>query len=83
MSFMSNLKTTLDENSFSVTENGALGYSTSGKKLLDINFSVTSFRNKSDKAIEDAFAKAFYEDKLLALKWLFFARDREGGKLFA
>ena len=79
MSFMSNLKTTLDENSFSVTENGALGFSTSGKSLLDINFAVTSFRNKSDKAIEDAFAKAFYEDKLLALKWLFFARDREEG----
>lgn len=76
---MNDLKTTLDENSFSITENGALGFSTSGKALLDINFGVTSFRNKSDKAIEDAFAKAFYEDKLLALKWLFFARDRENG----
>ena len=79
MSFMSNLKTTLDENSFSVTENGALGFSTSGRKLLDLNFAVTSFRNKSDKAIEDAFAKAFYEDKLLAIKWLFYSRDREEG----
>lgn len=76
---MSNLKTTLDENSFSVTENGAIGFSTSGRKLLDLNFAVTSFRNKSDKAIEDAFAKAFYEDKLLALKWLFYCRDREQG----
>ena len=66
MGFMNDLKTTLDENSFSVTENGALGFSTSGKALLDINFAVTSFRNKSDKAIEDAFAKAFYENKLLA-----------------
>lgn len=79
MSFMSNLKTTLDENSFSVTENGALGFSTSGRKLLDLNFAVTSFRNKSDKTIEDAFAKAFYEDKLLAIKWLFYCRDREQG----
>lgn len=79
MSFMSNLKTTLDENSFALTENGALGYSTSGRKLLDLNFAVTSFRNKSDKAIEDAFAKAFYEDKLLAIKWLFYCRDREQG----
>jgi len=79
MSFMNDLKTTLNENSFSVTENGALGFGTSGKNLLDINFAVTSFRNKSDKVIEDAFAKAFYEDKLLALKWLFFARDREEG----
>lgn len=79
MSFMNDLKETLDENSFALTENGALGFSTSGKNLLDLNFSVTSFRNKPDKVIEDAFAKAFYEDKLLALKWLFFARDREEG----
>ncbi len=79
MGFMNDLKTTLDENSFSVTENGALGFSTSGKYLLDLNFGVTSFRNKPDKAIEDAFAKAFYEDKLLALKWLMYARDREQG----
>ena len=76
---MNDLKTTLNENSFSVTENGALGFSTSGCKLLDLNFAVTSFRNKSDKAIEDAFAKAFYEDKLLAIKWLFYSRDREEG----
>lgn len=79
MGFMNDLKETLDENSFALTENGALGFSTSGKNLLDLNFSVTSFRNKPDKSIEDAFAKAFYEDKLLAIKWLFFARDREGG----
>lgn len=79
MSFMNDLKMTLDENSFALTENGALGFSTSGRKLLDINFAVTSFRNKPDQVIKDAFAKAFYEDKLLALKWLFFARDREEG----
>ena len=38
MNFMDNLKTTLDETSYSVTENGALGFSTSGSKLLDLNF---------------------------------------------
>jgi hypothetical protein len=79
MGFMNDLKQTLNENSFAYTENGALGFSTSGTKLLDINFAVTSFRNKSDKAIEDAFVKAFYENKLLAVKWMFLARDaREG-----
>lgn len=76
---MDNLKTTLDETSYSVTENGALGFSTSGSKLLDLNFGVTSFRNKSEKDIEDAFAKALYEDKKTALKWLFYARDVRGG----
>ena len=57
MSFMSNLKETLNENSFSVTENGAIGFSRSGSSLLDINFKVTSFRNQSDEAIENAFAQ--------------------------
>lgn len=76
---MNDLKATLDENSFALTENGAIGYSTSGRKLLDLNFAVTSFRNKSDKKIEDAFEKAFYEDKLLAIKWAFYCRDRSEG----
>ena len=79
MSFMNDLKATLDENSFAVTENGALVYSTSGKNLLDLNFSVASLRNKSSKEIENKFAKAFYEDKLLACKWLFYLRDARGG----
>ena len=78
--FMNNLKATLNnEFNTSVTENGALGYRTSGKELLDINFSVSSMRNMTPEQIVDKFVKAFYEDKLLAVKWLFYARDaREG-----
>ena len=78
--FMNELKETLNnEFNTSVTENGALGYKTSGKELLDINFSVSSMRNMSEKDIVDKFVRAFYEDKLLAIKWLFYARDvREG-----
>lgn len=79
MGFMNDLQTTLNENSFSMTENGAIGFSTSGKKLMDLNFAVTSFRNKSDKAIEDAFALAYYENPLYAIKWLFYCRDVRGG----
>ena len=79
MGFMNDLKSTLNENSFAYTDNGALGYSTSGTKLLDLNFAVTSFRKKFDKVIEDAFAKAFYEDRLMACKWLFYCRDARGG----
>ena len=79
MSFMNNMKQTLNQNSFAYTDNGALGYSTSGTKLLDLNFGVTSFRKQQDIAIENAFAKAFYEDRLMAMKWLFYVRDaREG-----
>lgn len=78
--FMDGLKETLNEEfNTSVTENGALGYRTSGKELLDLNFSVTSMRNMSESDIIDKFMKAYYEEPKLAIKWLFFARDvREG-----
>ena len=64
---------------YSVTENGALGYATTGKVLLDLNFAVSSLRNDSDERVEKQYAKAFYENKLLAIKWLFFAADVRGG----
>lgn len=78
--FMNDLKETLNEDfNISVTENGAIGYRTSGKSLLDINFAVASMRNMSEQQIVDKFVKAFYEDKLLAVKWLMYCRDcREG-----
>lgn len=79
MGFMDNMKTTLNQNSFAMTGNGALGYSTSGYNLLDLNFKVTAMRKQNDCVIEEAFAKAFYDDKLMALKWLFYARDARGG----
>lgn len=76
MNFMENLEKTIG-NETQRTENGALGYRTSGKKLIDLNFSVTSLRNKNESEIVSKFVDAYYEDKLLALKWLFFCRDRE------
>lgn len=78
--FMQNLKQTLGEDfNVSVTENGAVGYRTTGKELLDINFAVSSLRNKSDAEVTNAFAKAYYENNLLAVKWLFYAGDVRGG----
>lgn len=80
MNFMENLKNTLGEEfNVSATENGAVGYRTSGKELLDINFAVSSLRNENEANIERRFAKAFYEDKILAVKWLFYAGDVRGG----
>lgn len=78
--FMDSLKETLnDDFNVSVTENGAVGYKTTGKELLDINFSVSSMRNMSEQEIVDKFVKTFYENKLWAVKWLFYVRDvREG-----
>ena len=77
---MNSLKETLNEDfNVSVTENGAIGYRTTGKELLDANFKVTSMRAWSEKQIVDQFVKVFYENKLYAVKWLFYVRDaREG-----
>lgn len=78
--FMNSLKETLNEDfNVSVSENGAVGYKTTGKELLDINFAVSSMRSMNEQQIVDKFVKVFYENKLWAVKWLFYVRDaREG-----
>lgn len=60
------------------TENGACAFATSGDKLVDINFAVTALRSATADEIQKKFAEAFYENPLLAVKWLFFARDIRG-----
>lgn len=78
--FMNDLKETLNEDfNESITENNAIGYRTTGKELLDMNFMVSSMRKMSDKQIIDKFVKVFYENKMYAIKWLYYVRDaREG-----
>ena len=78
MNFMNAVKKTLD-NEVSITENGAVGYRTTGKNLLDLNFAVASLRKMPDTEVAKRFMKAFYEDQILAMKWLFYARDVRGG----
>lgn len=60
------------------TENGAIGYRTSGRHLLDLNFAVGSMRNWGDERILREYKKAYYEQPLLAVKWLFYLRDIRG-----
>ena len=80
MNFIENMKETLNEEmNETYTENGALMYRTSGKALLDLNFAVSSMRNMTEPEIIKKFMAAYGEDKMLALKWLFFARDARGG----
>ena len=78
--FMDNLKSTMEnESNISVTENGAVGYRTTGKALLDLNFAIASLRQAKDSDIINRFEMAYAEDKNLAMKWLFYARDIRGG----
>lgn len=80
MSFITAIQDTLnDKYNISISENGAIGYRSSGKELLDLNFAVASLRGASEQEIIDKFTKAFFEDKILAMKWLFLARDVRGG----
>lgn len=75
--FESALKATLNDECV-LTENGANAFATSGNALVDINFAVSSLRNASADEVQKKFAAAFYENALLAVKWLFFARDIRG-----
>ena len=78
--FLSSVKSLINEiNNVSVTENGAIGYSTSGKTLVDINFSVASLRNVPDKDVQNKIHELYIENPMIAVKWIFFAGDvREG-----
>ena len=78
MAFMNAIKNELN-NEKQLTENGAVGYRTTGKKLLDLNFSVASLRGASEQTIINKFMDAYWEDPVMAIKWLFYSRDcREG-----
>lgn len=77
MAFMNELyKQMTQENQ--TTENGAIGYRTSGKQLLDANFAVSSMRDWGNERIRQMFTKVYYENLLLAVKWLFYLRDVRG-----
>lgn len=78
MGFMESLKDELN-NEGVLTENGAVQYCTSGKELLDANFAVSSMRSWDEEKIKDTFTKVYFENKLLACKWLFYLRDVRGG----
>ena len=70
--FMSAMKKTLnDEYNVAFTENGAAGYRTTGKSLLDLNFAVASLRKATPGDIAARFTRAFFEDQVAAMKWLF------------
>ncbi len=78
MGFMENLKKE-QNNRKTLTENFAVAYETTGSDLLDFNFKITSFRKYSDEDIIKSFQKVFYDDNILALKYLFYVGDIRQG----
>lgn len=65
--------------STTVTENGALAYTTTGDKILDFFSIAGGMRSRSVSEICDKFRAAFNENSLLATKALFYSGDVRGG----
>ena len=63
-----------------MTENGALTYSSSLSHVVDLFGMGAAMRTRADEEKISIFAKAFAEDRLLALKALFYIRDCRGGQ---
>lgn len=61
------------------TENGAVTNESSGDFCLDFFATVGAIRRESDGEIESRFVRAFTENRDIATKILFFARDVRGG----
>lgn len=62
-----------------LTENGAVAYETTGKEMLDFNFRLSSYRKLPIEQIKREFGRVYYENPLLAVKFLFWVGDiREG-----
>lgn len=62
-----------------LTENGALAYETTGKEILDFNFRLSSYRRLPEEECQRDFARVYYENQLLAIKFLFWVGDIRGG----
>lgn len=67
------------ESTVKSTENGAKAFSTTNSKLLNLFATVGALRTRTETNIENLFLEAFAEDKLLATKLSFYARNVRGG----
>ena len=76
MDFWQRLKET---DNFTTTENGAGAYKSTFNACLDAFGSLGAMRKSDDTTIVSTFEKAFNEDKVLAMRMLFWLRDIRGG----
>ena len=67
------------ESNKTLTENGAATLKTTQSDCLDLFATVGAIRRESDEEITARFMRAFTENKDIAMKLLFFARDIRGG----
>ena len=67
------------EQNVTCTENGAKAHYSTGNACLDLFGTVGALRKADEGRIVDLFTKAYAENKDLALRILFYARDIRGG----
>ena len=67
------------ESNKTFTENGAVTLKTTDSDCLDLFATIGAIRRESDEEIIARFMRAFAENKDVAMKLLFFARDIRGG----
>lgn len=61
------------------TENGALAMKSTNSDIVDLFGTIGALRSRDASEVERLFAKAFAEDRLLATKMSFYARNIRGG----
>ena len=62
-----------------LTENGAVTLRSAGSDCVDLFATIGALRNAGDQEIIVRFARAYTEDRDLAMKMLFYSRDIRGG----
>lgn len=62
-----------------LSENGADMNATTGNKLLDCWYKLSSMRNMEEFEISRMFSEAFYENERLAKRFMFYVLDMRGG----
>ena len=78
---MSNFLNALKEDTnYGFTENGAIKHNSTLNKVLDMFAMGGSYRNRTDKDIEELFGDAYRSNLDLAVKCLFYLRDVRGGQ---
>lgn len=73
------LKELKREANMTFTENGAVTYKTTNSDCLDLFASIGAIRREADEEIIRRFVRAYTENKDIAIKLMFFARDIRGG----
>ena len=68
------------DNNIDYTENGGVTRKSTESKVLDMFAVGGAYRNRSDEDVILLFKNAFEEDRLLAMKCLFYLRDIRGGQ---